>query len=370
MFYNTRTRLEALKNTSEEYSRILDVVTRYAVHNPTVSFFVKKVMDYISLGPDGSDSFRRLAHQRRMFRLQELQRLRRSFGCFMVTLSQRSSYLRPSAARMVRAKMTRHGRLLSILQTPTIRPSGRHFCSLSIVRGHQRAYTHLKILIDRLVESSRIRRALEAIYQGILPKGACPWIYLDLEIDPRSVDVNVHPTKSQVHFLNEEEITQKVADKMQEMLAKESQSRTFEYQTVLTPTLGIKERNTDKEELPEGDAGRPMELQTGKAPKVYSHLKVRTSLKDRTLDSMFPLADASQVPKAGPSSAVASSESGKSGEIKESRCFLASVKTLRQRIAKGKHRRKFLPFAILWRDPDVLVRALGSFGKAYICWCS
>lgn len=43
MFYNTPTRLSALRNFSEEYARILDVVTRYAVHNPKVAFLCKKV---------------------------------------------------------------------------------------------------------------------------------------------------------------------------------------------------------------------------------------------------------------------------------------------------------------------------------------
>ena len=31
---------------------------------------------------------------------------------------------------------------------------------------------------DRLVESPRIKRALEAVFQGILPKGSSPFIYL------------------------------------------------------------------------------------------------------------------------------------------------------------------------------------------------
>jgi DNA mismatch repair protein MLH1 len=45
MFYNTPTRLSALRSSSEEYARILDVVTKYAVHNPKVSFLCRKVCD-------------------------------------------------------------------------------------------------------------------------------------------------------------------------------------------------------------------------------------------------------------------------------------------------------------------------------------
>ena len=97
-----------------------------------------------------------------------------------------------------------------------------------------------------MVESAHIKKALEAVYIGILPKGTSPFIYLryalihaevdsclvlsSMELDPGSVDVNVHPTKREVNFLNEEAIIERIADKVQESLVTQSSSRTFDYQ--------------------------------------------------------------------------------------------------------------------------------------------
>lgn len=44
------------------------------------------------------------------------------------------------------------------------------------------------------------------------------------------MDVNVHPTKKEVHFLNEEAIIEAIASEMAQVLAAKATSRTFEYQ--------------------------------------------------------------------------------------------------------------------------------------------
>jgi hypothetical protein len=49
LFYNIPTRQSSLRSPSEEYARILDVMTKYAVHNPKVAFMCKKVSPYLSL---------------------------------------------------------------------------------------------------------------------------------------------------------------------------------------------------------------------------------------------------------------------------------------------------------------------------------
>ena len=81
--------------------------------------------------------------------------------------------------------------------------------------------------------------------------------------------------------------------------------------------------------------------------KTYSYQKVRISLEDRTLDSMFPVRNPIQIQDHGTSTkgkekVSAEGTPAKLRDVKESECMLTSVKTLRQNVAKMRHRRECL----------------------------
>ena len=64
----------------------------------------------------------------------------------------------------------------------------------------------------RYISSVLITNAVKEGYATLLPKDRFPVAFLDLEIDTTLVDVNVHPTKKQVRFTREKEITGAIRD--------------------------------------------------------------------------------------------------------------------------------------------------------------
>lgn len=83
---------------------------------------------------------------------------------------------------------------------------------------------------DRLVDSTPLKRAFEAFYASLLAKGAHPFVYVALEISPHKVDVNVHPTKQEVGFEDEDETIELICNALGKKLEKASESRSFKVQ--------------------------------------------------------------------------------------------------------------------------------------------
>ena len=58
-------------------------------------------------------------------------------------------------------------------------------------------------LNGRALRDKILTRALKEAYRGVLMEGRQPVAFLNLAMDPIAVDVNVHPTKSEVRFRDE-----------------------------------------------------------------------------------------------------------------------------------------------------------------------
>lgn len=62
----------------------------------------------------------------------------------------------------------------------------------------------------RPVEQGQLRRAIEAVYTAHNPKANKPWVFLDLKLPPRHVEVNMHPTKKEVGFLHQQDVIDEI----------------------------------------------------------------------------------------------------------------------------------------------------------------
>ena len=56
---------------------------------------------------------------------------------------------------------------------------------------------------DRFIKSGYLHHAVMSAYDGILKDGAQPSYYLYLQVPPNSIDINIHPTKTEIKFDDE-----------------------------------------------------------------------------------------------------------------------------------------------------------------------
>ncbi|KAI5192213.1 DNA mismatch repair protein MLH1 [Nematocida minor] len=75
----------------------------------------------------------------------------------------------------------------------------------------------------RLVEIQRIKKSIGGVYKEILVKGH-PFVYLEINTAQEKVDVNVHPSKTEVYLKEEEQLKEEIEEKMREVLQTQKMS--------------------------------------------------------------------------------------------------------------------------------------------------
>ncbi|KAK6363500.1 DNA mismatch repair protein [Orbilia blumenaviensis] len=252
LFYNVPSRRRAFRNMNEEYSKVLDMVGKYAIHCDGIAFSCKK----------HGESSMGIAIQSTA---KTIDRVRQIYGNAV------ANELVPFEVEDQKLGFKAKGLITN--------------ANYSIKKT-----TMLLFINHRCVESTAIRKSLEQMYTAFLPKGGHPYIYLTVDIEPHRVDVNVHPTKREVNFLHEDEIIEKISDTMLETLAAVDTSRSFMTQTVL-PGAGIPVAPsllpTSEGSSSRGTATNTPAKATQTPRRPYENEMVRTDARVRKITSML-----------------------------------------------------------------------------------
>ena len=73
---------------------------------------------------------------------------------------------------------------------------------------------------DRYIKDKTLSSAVEKSFKGMLPIGKYPFLVLNIEMDSSKVDVNVHPAKLEVRFVEEQKVFKAIYHSIKDTLLK------------------------------------------------------------------------------------------------------------------------------------------------------
>lgn len=161
LFYTTPVRRKFLKNSSTEFGHISEQFTRIALAHPNLHLTLRH-------------------NERVIYDLPATQRLQERIELF---------YGEELARDLIPVEMHRDGsRIWGFVGHPN---------QSRTTRKHQYLF-----LNGRWIQDRSLQHALNEAYRGLLMVGRQPIAFLFLEVSPDAFDVNVHPTKSEVRFVD------------------------------------------------------------------------------------------------------------------------------------------------------------------------
>ena len=179
LFFNTPARLKFLKSTRTETAHISDLMGKLILAHPEISF------RYINNG----------------------KTIYYSTGDGDLKNAILSVYGKDVVDQLIPVEpVDNHAgiKLWGYLGKPSLARKNRNFQSFYIN--------------GRYIKSSLLAEAIEAAYKPYLTVNLFPWVVLHIEIEPSAIDVNVHPTKIEVRFREEEQVKQYIQQHITKIL--------------------------------------------------------------------------------------------------------------------------------------------------------
>lgn len=91
----------------------------------------------------------------------------------------------------------------------------------------------------RYMRHPYFHKAVMTNYEQLLPAGEMPHYFLHLQVDPSTIDVNIHPTKTEIKFENEQPIWQILSAAVKETLGKFNAAPSINFDAEGAPEIPI-----------------------------------------------------------------------------------------------------------------------------------
>ena len=160
LFFNVPARRNFLKSPQAEMRHIVEEFTRVTLMNPEIGF---------TLISDGKE----------LYHLYPGNLKQRIMGLFGSHYEEKLLHVRQEAERVnidgyiVKAEFAKK------------------------TRGEQYFFVN-----KRFIKHAYLHHAIENAFMEMIPKDSFPGYFLNIEVDPADIDINIHPTKTEVNFLD------------------------------------------------------------------------------------------------------------------------------------------------------------------------
>ena len=209
LFFNTPARKKFLKSESTELSHIASLVTHYALAHPGKHFELHSATNAMLVAPPVA------GHSERVYQVFGKETLDQLIPVAARQVLERTGLPQPPPWR--RKEQEDDGESTPSKDPGEIRIHG--FISKPEIQKLNRnsifVFVNGRLIRDRLVQ-----HALTEAYRNIIPPTVYPVVLLFLELPAAEVDVNVHPSKTEVRFRQQSAIHDFVRDSVRGALMK------------------------------------------------------------------------------------------------------------------------------------------------------
>ncbi len=219
LFFNIPARRKFLKAESTELSHVASLVTHYALAHPEMHWELHSATNAMLIAPPVSDHSQRIYQVFGRETLDQLIPLSALLPLARVGLPQPPPWRREEDYEQpVAGEVRLHG----FVSRPEIQKLNRNSIFI-FVNG-------------RLIRDRVVQHALTEAYRNIIPPTVFPVVLLFLEMPFTEVDVNVHPSKTEVRFRQSAVLHDFIRDSVRAMLVKSRPVPAFTTEIHAQPT--------------------------------------------------------------------------------------------------------------------------------------